>query len=70
MAILTVAVGSAFVAGLDMERLQKQRRAQQERSDRLEQTVTRLLQGAMITDDVDDATTFFRGFLCRGRQAS
>jgi prepilin-type N-terminal cleavage/methylation domain-containing protein len=59
MAILTVAVGSAFVAGLDMERLQKQRRAQQERSDRLEQTVTRLLQGALITDDVDDATTFF-----------
>ncbi len=59
MAILTVAVGSAFVAGLDMERLQKERRTQQERSDRLEQTVTRLLQGAMITDNVDDATTYF-----------
>jgi type II secretory pathway pseudopilin PulG len=61
MAILTVAVSSAFVAGLDLERLQKQRQAQQERTDTLEQTVTRLLQGALITDDVNDATTFFVG---------
>lgn len=59
MAILTVAVSSAFVSGLDMERLQKQRRSQQDRSEQREQTITRLLQGATITDDVNDTTTFF-----------
>jgi prepilin-type N-terminal cleavage/methylation domain-containing protein len=61
MLILSIAVGRAFIAGLDLERNQAQRRSQQQRSDSLEQNITRVLQGAVITDNVDDTTTFFIG---------
>lgn len=61
MAILTMALGYALTSGLDIERAQAARRAQQDRTVAFEQRIATLLRGAKIIDDPDDLTTFFIG---------
>ncbi|HZO91903.1 MAG TPA: hypothetical protein VFB38_26535 [Chthonomonadaceae bacterium] len=60
-ATLTVAIGYAFVAGLDLQRTQAVRRAAQNRTEAMQQRITRMLQGAKLTDTATDTTTFFVG---------
>lgn len=59
MAILTIAVAYAFVAGVDLERSQAQRQSTRDRLAQVEQRMTVLLQGAKLSQDADDASTFF-----------
>lgn len=59
MGILTSAVGYAFVAGIDQERQQARRRAQQDTTDRTQNRIARWLQGAYLSENEQDATTYF-----------
>jgi prepilin-type N-terminal cleavage/methylation domain-containing protein len=59
--ILLAAVGYGFIAGLDMQRMSAQRQADQESLQAMEQRITRLLQGAKLSDDEGDRTTYFVG---------
>ena len=61
MATLTAAISYAFVAGLDIQRAHARRRAEQDRTEALEQRITRMLQGAKLSADTDDPTMFFVG---------
>jgi type II secretory pathway pseudopilin PulG len=61
MGLLTLAISSAFVAGLDLERLQAERRATQTQDFALEQRLTRLLRGIKLAEDETDLNTYFVG---------
>lgn len=61
MAVLASAISYAFVAGTDMQRLSDRRRSQRDDAAWLEQRITRLLEGARLTDDTTDAMTYFVG---------
>jgi prepilin-type N-terminal cleavage/methylation domain-containing protein len=59
--VMAGAVGYAFVAGLDLQRAQTQRRAVTDREESTEQRIRTLLMGAKLTADATDATSFFMG---------
>lgn len=59
--ILSAAVGYGFIAGLDMQRMSAQRQADQDSAQAMEQRITRMLQGAKLSDDEGDRTTYFVG---------
>ena len=59
MGILTSALVYAFVGGLDMQRRQAQRQSEQNPAARVEKRITRLLEGALLSEDTADTTTFF-----------
>ena len=61
VAVLTGAVSYGFVAGLDMQRVHARRQAEQNRTAAMEQRITQLLQGAKLTENAEDATTFLLG---------
>ncbi len=59
MGILTSALVYAFVGGLDLERRQAQRQSEQSPAARVERRITRLLEGALLSEDTNDLTTYF-----------
>jgi prepilin-type N-terminal cleavage/methylation domain-containing protein len=61
LGLVLAAVGSAFTAGLDIERRQKQRRQEQRRIEDTERRIERLFEGAILSDDTTDRATFFIG---------
>lgn len=58
--LMTLAVTSAFVAGLDVERLQTRRQSRQVQIAALERQITLLLEGAKMSDSSTDQTTYFQ----------
>ncbi|GAB4459647.1 MAG: hypothetical protein OHK0029_22470 [Armatimonadaceae bacterium] len=61
MSVITAAVTYAFIAGLDLERLQQQRRTLQEQDFALEQRIKQVLRGAKLSEDETDLNTYFIG---------
>jgi prepilin-type N-terminal cleavage/methylation domain-containing protein len=59
--ILSAAVSYGFIAGLDTQRMSAQRQADQDSTRAMELRITRLLQGAKLSDDEGDRTTYFLG---------
>lgn len=57
--ILSVAIGYAFVGGLDLERVQARRQTQTSERERFERRVTRLLEGAKLDEDSTDRLSYF-----------
>ena len=57
--ILAVAIGYAFVAGLDLERVQARRQTQTSERERFERRVTRLLEAAKLEEDSNDRISYF-----------
>lgn len=58
-AILTVAIGYAFVAGLDLERVQARRQTQTSERERFERRLVRLLEAAKLDEDSNDRLSYF-----------
>ena len=58
--IMTLAVTAAFTAGLDMERAQMRRQGTQEQLEAMERKITRLLQGARLSELTTDTATYFK----------
>jgi prepilin-type N-terminal cleavage/methylation domain-containing protein len=61
MALLSAAVATAFVAGLDAERNQARRRDADRQTVTFERRITVLLQGAKLDPSTTDRTTYFVG---------
>jgi prepilin-type N-terminal cleavage/methylation domain-containing protein len=59
MVVLMTALSYAFVGGLNVERRQQARAKEEARSQHFEQYVTQLLEGAYLSEDGSDTTTFF-----------
>jgi prepilin-type N-terminal cleavage/methylation domain-containing protein len=62
-AMLMTAVVYAYIAGLDMQRTHARRREAGNREEATERTITALLRGAKLAEDVGDRTTFFQGIV-------
>ena len=60
-ALLAAALAYAFTAELTLQRSQEAQRATLDHADALEQNVTRLLQGARLSDQATDTNTYFLG---------
>jgi Tfp pilus assembly protein PilE len=60
-AVLTGAVGYGFVAGLDQQRRHTARQADTDPVASLEREITRLIEGAKLTEDAEDTTTYMVG---------
>ncbi|HEV2473163.1 MAG TPA: prepilin-type N-terminal cleavage/methylation domain-containing protein [Chthonomonadales bacterium] len=61
MTVLAMALNYAFISGLNMQRAYNQRQASQDQTQALEQHITRWLQGAKLTSDTTDTTSYFLG---------
>lgn len=61
MISLLTAIGYAFSAGLDMQSVHAARRAQQDDTRKLEERLTKLLQGAKLPDDATNRSSCFIG---------
>lgn len=57
--ILAVAIGYAFVGGLDLERAQSRRQTQTSERERFERRVVRLLEAAKLDEDSNDRMSYF-----------
>ncbi len=60
-AIMTVAIGYAFVAALDVQRTHVSRQSQVDTVAAMQRRITKLLQGAVLADDSADETTYMLG---------
>ncbi|MCC6445834.1 MAG: prepilin-type N-terminal cleavage/methylation domain-containing protein [Armatimonadetes bacterium] len=58
---LTAAIGYAFAAGIDIQRLHTERSAALDRAGAMEERIRELLQGAGLSDAPEDAATYFIG---------
>jgi prepilin-type N-terminal cleavage/methylation domain-containing protein len=61
MVILSAAVTSAFVAGIDTERVYNRRQLTQGQRAEMERRITQLIQGAFLSEATTDRTTYFVG---------
>lgn len=60
-AVLALALTFTFAAAMNLQKSQETRRATVDETDRTEQTLTQIIQGAKISATATDTTTFFIG---------